>query len=273
LACLGCEGVVSGSITHIRPMRSGIANAAKVMLALPYGALAILGLLGGAIIEVQVWLLTLGLLAIVALWVFVRQKSGKMIVAAISITLWIVALLFLQVGLTNWMPVWMSILAGASIMVLVAFLGTALMIEWRRQYYLSRVGGCQTVEWEWVYVGKEAAHTHPLGRLSFGIICVALFLIFGVVWQFGYYFGRFPIPYFLAGVAFEMLLLILTLLLVIFRHPAAYPSVFFLLCLNFPFSIPFLLYWADGVRPNLIYRHRYERLVFPEEHSGELYAK
>jgi len=264
---------MSGSITHIRPMSSGIIQVAKVVLAMPFGALATIGLTGVAISEFHLGFAGLGAFGFLSVFILLWQKPGKMPLAAISVALWIVSFPLLLIALSRWVPVWVSYLSGATFVALVAFFGVRIMIEWARQYYLSRAsGGCRTIEWEWIYVGRETAHAHPLGRVSFGVFCVAAFLVLCWGWHVLYFLGQSYYPYLWIGLSVETVLLLLMLRLILVRHPAAYPLVFVLLGLNFPISLPFLFYWADGVRPNLIYRHRFERLVPPDKNSGELYA-
>lgn len=45
------------------------------------------------------------------------------------------------------------------------------------------------------------------------------------------------------------------------RNPMASFLVWIVLVLSFPLSLPLVFYWKDGVRPNLVYRHRFAKLV------------
>jgi hypothetical protein len=123
-----------------------------------------------------------------------------------------------------------------------------------------RAAGRATMEWEWVHVPRAFARRHRLYRLGFGIYAVAVVIMatFAVqVWAGLIHAPWFAIPY---GV-----IVALTLLFLIAKGAVAYPLVYLCLIPGLPFTLPAIVYWADGVRPNLIYRHRFERLCREEE--------
>lgn len=129
------------------------------------------------------------------------------------------------------------------------------------------------IESEWVYTGAAFALNHPisqhLGAVWLVVIWVALHAGLGVL-------GVINLT--MAGLGpFTMLFALLLVLLVlndlfailtlIGRHPLAWYPVWLCLICTFPLSLPLIMYWSDGARPNLIYRHRFGRLVFPD--AGE----
>lgn len=132
----------------------------------------------------------------------------------------------------------------------------------RERYDRLRAVGRGIQEWQWVYVGPEVARgLMPYARpgwpihLTSGLIlaqCVSaissVVLLGGPVWFNALLLGG-------AGFGF------LTVWALWCRSPAAYPMVMAALVFALPFSIPLIVYWAEGRRPNLIYRHRFERLV------------
>lgn len=132
--------------------------------------------------------------------------------------------------------------------------------------------GRDIIEDEWVYTGPGFALSHPLAQrlgavwlvvtwLILQAACAALLLADVVLNGTG---GMLILPLMLF-----LALLILNsgcaALLLIGRHPLAWYPVWLSLVLGFPLTLPLVMYWADGARPNLIYRHRFGRLVWPKE--------
>ncbi|SFJ29319.1 hypothetical protein [Jannaschia pohangensis] len=173
-----------------------------------------------------------GLLAGVGVWVVPALGLAQVL------PIWAAGPLF---GVVVLLPLW-------SVIVLGRDMGQA-----RAARLAARGRGIR--EWQWVYVGRDAARAHPAFALSIGpvLTCAALLAIIAV-WTWG---GVIFWPL----VAFEAL----TVLAILCKWPVAYPMTFAALVPAFPVTAPLMMYWADGVRPNLIYRHRFERLVPPEE--------
>ncbi|MEP3345510.1 MAG: hypothetical protein ABJN34_11720 [Litoreibacter sp.] len=118
----------------------------------------------------------------------------------------------------------------------------------------------KTIEWEWVHVGRTWALSHPLARMRGGMLIMLSFIsICGAFWTY----------LALTLGSLEVLPMVfvsyLTLVALLRKWAAAWVLVWLTLLSTFPVSIPFIIYWADGVRPNLIYRHRFGRLVHPRE--------
>lgn len=113
-----------------------------------------------------------------------------------------------------------------------------------------------TIEWEWVHVGRQWALSHPMARLHGGVLVIVAYVAcWGLTWT--YIAAMLPAPEayvmsFFCGFA---------LVALVRRSPLAWPLVWLNLLATLPVSLPFMMYWADGVRPNLIYRFRFERLV------------
>lgn len=121
------------------------------------------------------------------------------------------------------------------------------------------------IESEWVDTGAEFALSHPvaqhLGAVWLVVAWVAIHAVLAC-WQMVEMFryggnALFVVPLLVLLVLND----IVALLTLIARHPLASRSVWICLIMTFPLSIPLMFYWADGVRPNLIYRHRFGRLV------------
>lgn len=192
----------------------------------------------------------LGLVIALFVWLWGVALAGRGVAAYFPSAVWLFVLL---------MPVLAVVLVWATLRI-----GAAWQAE--KLERLARKGR-SIREWEWVYVGRDAALSHPLaahlggarivamGSLAQAIIWVGSALAFATLWWHW------------ALLAFGAALVGLTLTLVWTRHPAAWGLVWFHLVLGMPLSFPLMFYWADGVRPNLIYRHRFERLV-PETTEG-----
>lgn len=148
---------------------------------------------------------------------------------------------------------------------------------WGWQRYDQRAAkGRPMREWQWVYTGPAFARGHRLsqshGPVLFVIAWVtvtssvqlyfmlSLVLISVEIWGQGW----------MGAVAFSLLCLlvflfavfaIFTILFLWRRNTAAWFPTWVFLLLGFPLTLPLIVYWADGVRPNLVYRHRFERLI------------
>lgn len=128
------------------------------------------------------------------------------------------------------------------------------------------------LEAEWVYTGANFALSHPLSQRLGAVWFVIGWLVLHLglcVWSI---VGLQQTPD-VAGHLFGTLGLLLVLLVLLAlidmiglagllgRHPVAWLPVWIILILTFPASLPLVIYWADGVKPNLIYAHRFEKLV------------
>ncbi|MBK4215834.1 hypothetical protein JJJ17_07850 [Paracoccus caeni] len=127
--------------------------------------------------------------------------------------------------------------------------------------------GDDIVGWEWVRTGPNFALGHPRSR-SFGAIwfIIGFVALQGLVAIIGLValFSAVPDIWVLLRMVLFVLLLvnnIIGLVALIGRHPLAWTTVWISLAMGFPLTLPLVMYWADGTRPNLIYRHRFERLI------------
>lgn len=206
--------------------------------------------------------------------------SGAVLLAWLSAALWFGAVLryvALMVALGLWVAAFCVLcyaagVAGAGLLAqvllvvaCVAAAGLAVRLGgyWGRARYASLAARGRGIrEWEWVYVGRHAARSllphatpnwpiHLTGGLVLAQTVVAGFVA-AVLPDLGW--ARLG---FIFGAGFGAL----TCLALWRRAPVAYPMVLAMLCGALPLSVPLLWFWADGVRPNLIYRHRFERLV------------
>lgn len=131
-----------------------------------------------------------------------------------------------------------------------------------------------TIESEWVYTGPDFARNHPMARRLGAVWLIVLWVAFqlagaamGFVDMLGRLFsGQGAVFALLAGLLF---LLILNNLLALFglltRNTVAWYPVWVSLFSGIVLSGPLMIYWASGTRPNLLYRHRFGRLIWPEK--------
>lgn len=143
----------------------------------------------------------------------------------------------------------------------------------RDRYYIGEAyGGSQArrstsdmVEWEWVHTGRAFARSHPKGRFGGGLYLVGLFV-------FCHGLGNLYFVVMGGNILLFIIIILdfLSLLALLRRWPAAWILVWGILIMSFPVSLPLMIYWADGMRPNLIYRLRFERLVRPKPESPDV---
>ena len=175
-----------------------------------------------------------------------------------------------------------NLLIAATGEILVAF--ATVIIIWWATFCAVRIGcvwgndrlrrmqvrGRPMREWEWVYTGRDFAMSHPLSDRLGAVWCVVAFVVVHwllqtlLLWTFTVSF--FSVLLWLISTA----LAATTVCCLRLRHPAAWVLVWWPLVTGFPLSLPLLFYWVEGVRPNLIYRHRFERLVPPRRQRGAL---
>ncbi len=130
------------------------------------------------------------------------------------------------------------------------------------------------IESEWVYTGPAFARSHPiaqhLGAVWLVVLWVALQLV-GASNMLVEMIGRT-----LDGQGFWTALLVLLLFILIMnnflalwglmtRNTVAWYPVWVSLICGVLLVSPLMIYWASGQRPNLIYRHRFGRLVWPAQ--------
>ena len=196
-------------------------------------------------------------IAVISLLLFLLiffERTGRIPALALALFLWTCLLLPIQSVLASAAPDWAAWVLTAGMAFAVAALTGRIAVAWGRDRQLRRKD--PIIEWEWVYTGRDFSRSHPEGRLSIGILLtlVAIFFVWFFIMQLTGPIGPVLHVVYLG-------LCIMTTVAALRRSPITYPLVFFLLVPGFPFTAPFMVYWADGVRPNLIYRHRYERLV------------
>ena len=129
------------------------------------------------------------------------------------------------------------------------------------------------IESEWVYTGAGFALGHPvaqhLGAIWFIVVWSALqmgaaLLVAYELFAFGSGFFSLLGGVLLMGLAINN---VFAIPMLIGRHPWADIPVWISLILGFPLTLPLVMYWADGARPNLIYRHRFGRLAMPKSEA------
>ncbi|MDO5621986.1 MAG: hypothetical protein Q4G24_11000 [Paracoccus sp. (in: a-proteobacteria)] len=125
------------------------------------------------------------------------------------------------------------------------------------------------IERQWVPTGADFALSHPLAQrlgslwlLVGWCALVGLACLMASIWLIG--FSDLPAGWLMAVVMLNGLLFLMALFAIVFlilRRPQAIVPVWIVLILTLPFSVPLMAYWANGTRPNLVYRHRFARLV------------
>ncbi len=120
-------------------------------------------------------------------------------------------------------------------------------------------------EWEWVFTGPDYVKDHPLNRLSFGLWTSATALglasalvLYDVAMGFGHWWDL-PLALILAAPIWPILA----------RRVEAFPMVFgaglaaivSMYAVLIAIVLPVCVYWVGGLRPNLIYRYRFERML------------
>lgn len=220
----------------------------RAVMALPALVLAL-----GGMISLSLWW-ALMILPVLAL---VFETLGKYPALMLSGGLWIwgFALVFAV------LPGWGILPAVFLISLLVVIPVVRIGQDWgNRRYARMAARGRPMIEWEWVYVGRSFAQGHALNRFSPMLMLVAasLVVVLALSWTVWVQMAVVPRP----GLWGALLVLVTVTLIGLWRRwPVAYPLVFLCLAPAFPLSLPLIFYWADGRRPNLIYRHRFERLV------------
>lgn len=254
----------------------------KLLMLLPLLALAIFGAVsfaaGGWII------LSISALAAAAvLWAW----PGRYLGLFLAFGAWLILTTFLIVGVQQhafWLVPFLALPTGLAI----AWGTVRIGASWGWQRYRAMADrGRPMSEWEWVNTGANFAQNHPLyDRFGAVSLVIAFVLIFGgwqiwnvaaiwfvsaSVWTSGL-FGVILMVLFTVLIIALAVCWVLVLLLLIARHPLAWHLTWIPLVLGLPWSLPLIWYWADGVRPNLIYRHRFERLVrLPNASEKEIF--
>lgn len=214
-----------------------------------------------------------------ALWCL---RPGRALVLLVSVLAWLLIALGLAqrlgLALAGPLPLWLAVslagLACGGFVAILILVVKAVLDDWRNSPAVWAAGGpaSPTIEWEWVHVGRGFAVAHPLSArlgavwwvvawiaaqpalLGHVLVTVAGGAVHGVSAATG-------IATLLVGL--QAVLSVLTLIALVLRAPVAWGLVWLNLFLTLPLSVPLMVYWADGVRPNLIYRHRFERLRRP----------
>ncbi len=243
-----------------------IAPVPRVWIAvflLPCWVTAALGIAAASLPGVGIAVASLALAGLI-----LAGQVGKYPALTIVGLAWLGVVLLIGAGLAALLGSVPALLIGGVLAMIATIAGVRIALPWgqARAAALARKGRAIR-EWEWVYTGRDFALSHPLARRLGGIIWVVAFII--GQWMFALYtlvqIGAPVWPWLVF--AFYSLLPLLTVIALFRRHPIAWPLVWWGLLMGLPFSLPLIVYWADGVRPNLIYRHRFERLVTPGEES------
>lgn len=192
---------------------------------------------------------------------------------------WLVGALILAVGAGAW-PVAVFTIGLAWV---ASFAAVKIGRAWgEARAVRMRARGRGIRESEWVFTGPDYVQGHPLNRLGFGLWATVVVLGLGAaihaLWvalsvaALTEYGG--PIGVLALWQAALAVVYIAPVWPILKRRPVAYPllllafavSVIVLDAVMIVLLLPVLIYWSDGVRPNLIYRYRFQRLV-PEEAS------
>ncbi len=238
----------------IRPPAGWLTGVFQAPLVL--GALVALIVGGVPGVLIAVLLLTLA----VQCW---RGSVGKYPGLCLALISWIGALSFGAMMAAAVIAPWgVCCLVAGAVTALITFVACRIAMPWGYERATRRaLRGDPIREWEWVYTGREFALGHPMSRLGVSIYLTAGFVL--LQWGLGARAVYLMPESALSWTVFAIFTLLtpLTLVSLFKRSPAAWVLVWIHLICSFPLSLPLVFYWADGVRPNLIYRHRFERLV------------
>ncbi|MBM7067775.1 hypothetical protein [Actibacterium sp. 188UL27-1] len=231
-----------------------------ILFSAPYGIVA--ALMFGFIAQGYVTVLGAGvfwLLCFGAIFTLVTGSLAKYPVLVVSLLVWFGLIVGLAVPFVpNWPVLALVGIAMGTIGLTVLAARIGLVWGWGRAVALASRGR-GTIGWEWVYVGPEFARSHPaaarFGAVWLVIAWVALLAAGYTLAAVADDFWRFGWTWWIAAMFAE-----LTFVALLLRWPVAYGMTLILLGVSLPFSFPLLIYWADGVRPNLVYRWRFERL-------------
>jgi hypothetical protein len=194
-----------------------------------------------------------------AVW---TDRPSKYLGLMSSLLLWSVIWSNFMIFLPLWPVQLLSIPFGVFALTQALRLGA----HWGRQRY-ARLAQRERpmLESEWVWTGGKFARNY-CPQLGLGVWVtigmIAAMLAFHIV--------AFVYSDTVSLLSMAHLMLGPVVLIVLWRrHPVAYPLVFLFLIIMLPtalavLAVPFLFYWAEGAKPNLIFRHRFERARLSE---------
>ncbi len=201
-------------------------------------------------------------------WFIWAAWPGKYPSLFIVLMMWLAFVVLLADLLAAWTAMWV----GGGVAVILAFAVVAMAMRIGAPWGYARAarlaaGGTPIREWAWVRTGAEFAVNHPMARLRGGLLLIVGYVI--AQWGFVLVNAILSEGYWLTWAVFGVfsILSVTTIYALGAFRPGARQLVWLHLFLGFPISLPLMVYWADGVRPNLIYARRFERLV-PLENSG-----
>lgn len=181
---------------------------------------------------------------------------------------WLVVITMLAMVVSYLVPEWLAVLGFGIAVFWVVYAVVRIATPWGYDRAARLAAAGRPVrEWEWVQTGPEFARSHKMGQFGGALYLVAGFVVFQWavwVWQVTRHADLWQVW---LGFAALTLLSVLTLYALVARRRGARGLVWVHLALGFPLSLPLVVYWADGVRPNLAYAHRFERLV-PDGGAG-----
>ncbi len=201
-------------------------------------------------------------------WLIWAGWPGKYPSLFIVLMMWLAIVVAVADILASGFAMWL----GGVVAVFLAFGVVAMAMRIGAPWGYDRAArlaakGTPIRDWEWVQTGAEFALNPPLATLRGGLLLIIGYVV--AQWVFVLVNAILSEGYWLTWtifVVFSVLSVTTIYALGAFR-PGARQLVWLHLVLWFPISLPLIVYWADGVRPNLIYARRFERLV-PLENSG-----
>lgn len=222
------------------------------------------------------WLASL-LSVLTVLWV-AQGLPGRHLFLMLALVAWLGLAMLVAMSIAALTNLIIGSMAAMALIILALWLTVRIAVPWGHERYDRMAArGRPMREWEWVYTGPDFARAHPLHKilgghvLVAGFVCVVGYLRFGLgwavlfgpaggVWAKGW-LGAVAVGLLVVLLIVLTLMCILTVVLLLRRSTGAWHLTWLFLVLGLPWSIPLMFYWAEGRRPNLIYRHRFERLV------------
>lgn len=213
----------------------------------------------------------LGLVLIALSLPMLFDTAGRYLSLCTSLLVWFLFFALIAIAISSIAPIFVWLPMGICCFLMTFWAGRVGVFWGRCRYNMLAAKGKPIREWEWVYTGAEYTRRNQFGtpgrmvplQLFFSFYCVFHLLSFVAIVTalVSVSFPSYPSITYLslsAGVIFIDVIILVGLWR---RWPATYLLMFILFLSSVPISIPFLFIWVESRRVNLVYQHRFERLI------------